>query len=337
MNKRNIYKEILFQIIFHLVVFVFYSFDRNQPSVEAYKYVYFLNYATAAAIINYICLPIFYKRKNILIFVGMVIACILASALLEEFVLERVFFSGRRAKSIKMLWAFVDIIPIVAILSGVKFGWDALMKQKEVDKLEEVIKESELQFLKSQINPHFLFNNLNNLYSYALEGSKKTPEIILQLSGLLRYMLYECKEKYVPLSKELKQLENFINLNRLQIEDRGKINFTSDIYDHNEKIAPLIMLVFVENAFKHSQSSQSDQIKIDIGVRLDKDRKLTFTCNNSYREIANSPIHAKGIGLENVKKRLDLIYPDAHELTISDNNQFYKVKLTIHLQKDQSS
>jgi len=335
MNKSNIYKEVVFQIIFHLVVFVFYSFDRNQPTVESYKYVYFLNYAIAAAIINYICLPIFYKRKNVLAFVGMVALCILASAVVEEFFLEKIFFTGRRAETIRMMWAFIDIIPVVAILSGVKFGWDALMKQREVDKLEEVIKESELLFLKSQVNPHFLFNNLNNLYSYALEGSKKTPEIILELSGLLRYMLYECKEKYVPLSKELMQLQNFVNLNKLQIEDRGVVNYTTDISGESYKIAPLIMLVFVENAFKHSQSSQSDQIEIDINVRLNEDGILHFTCTNSYSELSNNPNLAKGIGLENVKKRLELIYPNAHELIIKDSNETYVVDLSIDLNKGQ--
>jgi LytS/YehU family sensor histidine kinase len=334
MKKNIIYKEILFQILFHLIVFVFYAFERNQTGIEPFKFAYFLNYALTAAIINYVCLPIFYKKKNVIVFIILVTVCILASALLEELVLERIYFTGRRAETVKMFWAFLDIIPVVAIFSGVKFGWDALMKQKQVDKLEEVVKESELQFLKSQINPHFLFNNLNNLYAYALEGSKKTPEIILELSGLLRYMLYECREKYVPLTKEIDQLKNFINLNELQIEDRGKVKFKVEGIDSSYKIAPLIMIVFVENAFKHSQNSQSEEIEINIEVSLKEGGKLHFLCSNSYSDITNSTSGAQGIGLENVNKRLELIYPGAHKISLNSDNQKFIVDLYIDLNQE---
>jgi len=333
MNIRTLNKEILFQIVFHLVVFVFYSFERNHSGIAAYKYAYFLNYAITAAIINYVCLPVFYKRKNAFIFVGLVAISILASALVEEFILEKIFFTGKRAETIKLFWAFIDIIPVVAILSGVKFGWDAIMKQKEVDKLEQVVKESELQFLRSQINPHFLFNNLNNLYSYALEGSPKTPEIILELSGLLRYMLYECKEDFVPLAKEIDQLKNFVNLNELQIEDRGRVRLNVKGGNESYKIAPLIMMVFVENAFKHSQSSQSSDIEIDINIHLQNDGKLHFNCINTYCDIANNANLAQGIGLENVKKRLELVYPNAYKLILNDEIEKYVVDLVIDLNK----
>ena len=337
MNFNIINKEILFQLIFHLVVFVFYAFERNQSVIEPYKYAYFINYAITAGVINYICLPIFYKRKNAFVFVGLIALCILTSALIEELILEKIFFSGQRAETIKLFWAFIDIIPVVAILSGVKFGWDAIMKQKEVDKLEEVVKESELQFLKSQINPHFLFNNMNNLYSYALEGSEKTPEIILELSGLLRYMLYDCKEKYVSLTKEIEQLKNFVNLNELQIEDRGKVNLSIHGLTESYMIAPLILIVFVENAFKHSQSSQSNEIEIEIDIKLLSDGKLHFKCVNTYRELANIANLDQGIGLENVKKRLELIYPDAYKLTLNDKNQMYVVDLLLDLNKGQEA
>ena len=335
MNFSIINKEILFQVIFHLVVFVFYAFERNQPGIESYKYANFINYAITAGIINYICLPIFYKRKNVFVFAGLIALCILTSALIEELILEKLFFDGQRAESIKLLWAFIDIIPVVAILSGVKFGWDANMKQKEVDKLEEVVKESELQFLKSQINPHFLFNNLNNLYSYALEGSEKTPEIILELSGLLRYMLYDCKEKYVSLSKEIEQMKNFVNLNELQIEDRGKVNLTIQEVSESYMIAPLILIVFIENAFKHSQSSQSSDIEIEIDLKIQSDGNLYFKCINTYNKIANNANLDQGIGLENVKKRLELIYPNAYQLSLRDKRDLYMVDLIIDLNKVQ--
>jgi Putative regulator of cell autolysis len=122
-------------------------------------------------------------------------------------------------------------------------------------KLENSVKESELQFLKYQINPHFLFNNMNNLYAHAIENSSKTPEIILEFSAVLRYMLYECKARFVALEKEIEQLKNYINLNTLQIEGSGKVDYTINGMESGFQIAPLILMVFIENAFKHSASS----------------------------------------------------------------------------------
>ena len=337
MKASVLQKEFIFQIIFHLVAFGFYVHDRNEANIPSFKYVYFLNYAFFALIINYICLPFFYKKKNIWLFSGMVMLCITFSALVEELALEPIFFSGPRAEVIKLLGAIIDITPVIAILTGVKFAWDAVNKQREVDKLEDAVKESQLQYLKSQINPHFLFNNMNNIYAYALEGSEKTPEIILELSGLLRYMLYECKERFVPLDKEIEHLKNFINLYELQIEDRGDVTFSLEGLIRNQKIAPLILIVFVENAFKHSQSSQSSGIQIEVNVRIGDDDKLFFQCKNSFDEGSNVDKLDKGIGLQNVQKRLELIYPNAHSLKIKDDKNMYEVELSIDLNKGLSS
>lgn len=324
-------KEVLFQFFVHATVFVFYAVTRENPEVQGYEIANFLNYAIIAGVINYVFLPFFYRKKNTILFITLLIGSVLASALIEEFLIEQLFFTGQRAESIKMWYAFLDIIPVVSILVGIKFGWDALNKQNQVEQLQELVKESELQFLKSQINPHFLFNNLNNLYSYALEGSKKTPEIILELSGLLRYMLYDCKSEYVDLTSEIKQLENFVNLNALQIEDRGNVKLDIGDFSSSFQIAPLILIVFVENAFKHSQNSQSEKIKIDISVSVDQNNTLHFKCYNTYDSEFVQQGSDKGIGLENVQKRLRLIYPEKHTLAIDRNSDRYKVSLTIDL------
>ena len=220
------------------------------------------------------------------------------------------------------------------ILAGFKFAWDASIKQREVEELRTSVKESELQFLKSQINPHFLFNNLNNLYSYAIEQSPKTPSIILELSSVLRYMLYDCKEDFVVLRKEIEHLKNFTQLNELQIEHRGKVIFETDHIPAGYLIAPLILNVFIENAFKHSTASQSEGIFINIYIKLDKDGLLDFECKNSFRPITNTDNLSNGIGLENVKKRLQLLYHDAHTLQIKDTNNLYTVRLKMNLKSD---
>ena len=328
------WKELVFQLVLHVLVFIFYSFDRTEPGIEPYQVAFFLNSAVAAAVINYFLLPRYFYTKKYLAFFISVSVLIGLVMLMEEQVLEQIYFPNtRRAESFPGVFiTLIDILPVIAILSGFKFAWDAIVKQRQLEEMQAEIKESELQFLKSQINPHFLFNNLNNLYSYAITNSPKTPEIILHLSAVLRYMLYECKERYVPLSKEIEQLENFTKLYQLQIEERGKVNFNKKSIGNLHKIAPLILVVFIENAFKHSQASQADNIEIDIEIELNGDR-LNFVCRNNYRPIQADGELNKGIGLKNVRKRLELLYPDAHELEISDSERIFEVKLSMQLQK----
>lgn len=329
------YKEITFQIVLHLLVFIFYSYDREQPQIQAYQVAFFLNYAAATTFISYFLLPHFYYKKKYLHFFGAVFLTIVGVILIEELILEKIYFPDTRGQGFPgILYTLMQVLPVITILSGFKFAWDALGKQREVDKLKAAIEESELQFLKSQINPHFLFNNLNNLYSYAIENSPKTPAIILELSSVLRYMLYECKAKFVPLSKEIEQLENFTRLSQLQIEERGVVNFKTQNIQPGYKIAPLILIVFIENAFKHSQASQSEDIFIDIDLSMLPEGQLDFICKNNFLPTTNTESLSHGIGLENVKKRLRLLYPKAHRLNIRTTENQYEVHLTMQLEKN---
>lgn len=333
-NRELLTKEVLLQIVLHVVVFFLFSFDKDNPQIELYQVISFLNYALGAFFINYFLLHRFLYQKKYWVFFGMVVLVIAGVIFVEEAILEQIYFPDTRGKRfLGIMINLLQILPTISILCAFKFAWDALRKQQEVEALQEAVQESELQFLKSQINPHFLFNNLNNLYAYAIENSPKTPKIILELSGVLRYMLYECKEELVPLSKEIKQLENFTRLSELQIEERGTVTFNKPKELAGYRIAPLILVVFIENAFKHSQSSQSENIKIDIGIELNEAGKLEFSCINNFHASTNTQSLSQGIGLKNVRKRLDLLYPDAHELSISEQNEEYRVQLSLWLNK----
>ncbi|MCB0838711.1 MAG: histidine kinase [Bacteroidetes bacterium] len=327
------FRETIFQLILHILVFLFYSFDRYQPRINEQQVAFFFNYAMAAFLINYIFLPQFYYQKKYIPFLLFLILTIGGVIAIEEIILEPLYFPNtRRALYFPGVFvSLIDVLPVISILSGFKFAWDALGKQRELDQLKASVTESEIQFLTSQINPHFLFNNLNNLYSYAIENSPKTPTIILELSSVLRYMLYECREKYVPLMKEIEQLENFTQLYELQIEERGVVNFHTHNIQSGYKIAPLILIVFIENAFKHSQASQSENIMIDIHIQLSNQGKLDFYCINNFQKLANTENLSKGIGLKNVKKRLELIYPGAYQLEIEENETQYSVHLSLQL------
>ncbi|MGC1632445.1 MAG: histidine kinase, partial [Gelidibacter sp.] len=320
--------------ILNITVFVFFAFDRRLPGIEPYKVFFYLNYAIAALIINYVLLPRFLYQNRYWEFAVYTFVVAIIVIFVEEAFLEQIFYPDTRGRKFSSVFVtLLSTMPTITILVGFKFAWDALKKQREVLALRSSIKESELQFLKSQINPHFLFNNMNNLYSYAVEQSPKTPEIILELSSVLRYMLYECTASYVPLKKEIEHLENYINLSKLQIEGRGYVNVEIGTIPSVLHIAPLIITVFVENAFKHSASSQTDNISIEVKVRIDDEAVLHFMCQNTYLTQSNTQNLDEGIGLENVKKRLHLIYPNSHKLNIISKNDLYKVDLTIDLNK----
>lgn len=332
------WSEAIFQLLLLVMVFVFYMFgrgaNRGQFSCQISEVCFFLNYAVAAFVINYWLLPAYlYTKKYIAFAVG--VTLVLAVVIfIEEGVIEQIFYPDTRGTSFPgVFFNLASALPTISILSGFKFAWDALANQRELEKLRSAVRESELQFLRSQINPHFLFNNLNNVYSYALEQSPKTPQIILELSGLLRYMLYECTEEYVPLNNELEQLENFVNLSQLQLENRGEVVYENRVNTSGLRIAPLLLSVFVENAFKHSLSSLSEDVRIDIRLELEEN-KLKFVCENNYSDQSNTESLTHGIGLENVKKRLDILYPNRHQLKLDVTEGHYRVELELELEEN---
>jgi hypothetical protein len=333
-ESASVTKEIIFQIILHLVVFSFYAIDRKNPQIEESEVVFFINLAVVAFVINYVFLPRFFYKKKYLTFALAAVGIIAFTLVMEELVLEQIYFPETRGTSFPgIFYTLLSILPVVTILVGFHFGWDAFRKERELEKLQGAVKESELQFLKSQINPHFLFNNLNNLYAHAIENSPKTPDIILELSAVLRYMLYDCKAEYVPLGKEVEHIENFMKISELQIEDRGSVGLTVENVSESYQIAPLLLIVFIENAFKHSTASQTDNISIAVDIRVEKDGVLKFSCVNSYHPHSNIDSLSSGIGLENVRKRLDLLYPQAHELVIHQGENRFEVILSLALKK----
>jgi Ca2+/Na+ antiporter len=331
-QSKKQFWEYLIQGVLLALVFIFYSFEKENIHVSESEVFFFLNYTLAAYFISYVLLPRFlYKKKYILFFIFflLVIGFVIY---IEEQIIEKIYFPDTRGKCFPGVFNnLAETIPIITIITGFKFTWDALSKQSEVEQLKNAIQESELMYLKSQINPHFLFNNLNNLYAYSLENSPNTPEIILELSSVLRYILYEARGDFVPVSKEIDHLNNYIKLSKLHLEERGKVNFAQNVANTGFQIAPLILPVFVENAFKHCQSSQTDNIFIAIDLNLSSEGKLTFTCTNSFSGQSNIENLSKGIGLENVQRRLEILYPKSYSLFTTIHDDIFKVRLELQL------
>ena len=231
----------------------------------------------------------------------------------------------------KILIAIFSIYSVVAIVASYHLGKHWYNYQLASQQLEKEKLESELKLLKSQINPHFLFNTLNNLYALAINQSKRTPETVHKLSELMSYMLYDSNQPEVPLKKELYYIENYIALEKLRYESRLDISLNVYTELNGIMIAPLMILPFVENCFKHGVSKQIDHswIRIDISSN---DNILTIKVENSkIPEAPNTMKAVSGIGLQNVRKRLSLIYPDRHQLDIHDEDESYLVVLKLNI------
>lgn len=195
-------------------------------------------------------------------------------------------------------------------------------KSLETEKLN-----AELAFLRSQINPHFLFNSLNNIYSLAYKKSEKTPEAILKLSEIMRYMLYESNEDLVLLEEEINYLENYIELQKLRFKEKVYVDLHVDIDEEGLRIMPLLLISFLENAFKHGVSTDElKPIRIDIGVQK---RRLHFKAENAKNQVNKD--QTRGVGLTNLKRRLQLGYPDRHTINIVESEHYYTSELFIYL------
>lgn len=199
--------------------------------------------------------------------------------------------------------------------------------------------EAELKFLKSQIHPHFLFNTLNSLYSLTIKKSDAAPEVVLKLSALMRYLLHETNEKFVPLKKEIDYIKNYIDLEKLRYQNRVEISFNVYGNINGSMIAPMLILPFVENAFKHAVNKEIEQTWITIELTMLEDN-MTLKVENSLPEedeVITEIDMAKGIGLRNVKRRLELLYRDKYELKISKDDLSYSALLKLNLNENEKN
>lgn len=203
---------------------------------------------------------------------------------------------------------------------------------------KQVALQAELNFLKGQIHPHFLFNTLNNLYSLTLNQSPKSPGIVLGLSNILRYMLYECNTENVLLSRDVEILESYVSLEKIRYEERLdlSLSITGDLSTHH--IAPLLMLPLVENAFKHGTSEMVEEAWINIDIQIIENR-LIFKVSNGKPPCPpkNMEVHFGKIGLSNVRKRLELLYKDAYQFNIYDEEEMFVAIFEIGLDQHVSN
>lgn len=285
----------------------------------------------------YLILPIFLKRKAYLKFLISFFFAALAFGLLQRAMAQYVIFPMVWGESLNHgFWVFykiafniINIYVVVLAAVAIKLLKIALQNEYARQLLEKEKLKAELNFLKSQIHPHFLFNTLNNLYALTLTNSTKAPEVVLKLSNLLDYMLFESNVSTVALSKEISLINNYISLEKLRYGDTLEVRFNFSIDSMERAIAPLLLLPFVEFAFRQSLVDNAAATWIQINLNIDKDILTLKVENEKKSEIGKADYEA----FKNVKRRLKLLYPEKYQLHISETTTTHLIELELKIDK----
>jgi two-component system, LytTR family, sensor histidine kinase AlgZ len=214
------------------------------------------------------------------------------------------------------------MIPIIFLIN------DRYKQKTQIAKLKEESLQAELSLLKSQINPHFFFNTLNNLYGLAIEKSELTTEVIAKLSDMMRFTIYEGRRESVFIKDEIEYLNNFIQIHIMRYKNKVDLKFETEIENQNQRIPPLLFINLLENAFKHGASSVIENAYIHMKL-ICNSKRLEFYIENNYE--VQTRTKKKGIGISNLKRRLELLFPNKHQFTNSSNDMIYKTTVRISL------
>lgn len=252
----------------------------------------------------------------------------------------QIYFLGALPEMSELTWmtSFLGNIKLYLItfilLILAKYFKDSFIQQWYDDQQKKLQLQSELQNLKAQVSPHFLFNTMNNFYGLAVARSDKLPDLMVRLSDLLRYSLYETQSTTVPLHREISYLKNYIALEKIRLEDDLIFEFNTALKgNHDLNIAPLLLIVPVENAFKHAKNVVAEPINIKIDLDVDTEGTLWFQVRNNCLENRAESDDENGIGLENLRRRLQAMYPEnQHVLTAEQKEGSFEVSLKINLQ-----
>ena len=346
MNRLGNFLDYLFtkqrwviHVAFWLGILIFYVVffgRRNSNYLQTFFFVGLLMPVTIGTtyFLNYYLIPRYLMKDRYGFFLLYFAYVLIGSLFIEMMISMLTFIVMAQIKIKDMSPASIDIFFLLtSLLMVVFFGMAIKMmlhwriKKIDYDALMKDKVEAELKFLKVQLNPHFLFNTLNNLYYLTTEKSDKAPQAILQLSEMLDYVMHSSKSVFVPLDKELKQVENYIALDLLRYEDRIQIDSTILGQTENYVIGPMILITLIENAFKHGVMKSTGKSWVRMKVECSAS-KIEILISNSWR----SKEAGNGIGLENLKSQLSHLYPDSYSLRV-DTDKSNEFSVTLVLKK----
>ena len=283
-------------------------------------------------------LPILFRdkkwKKYLLLLLALILPILCARIFAENkiyalFVTNEEYFKTiKPERVVSTLW---DTLTFLMFTGMIRFVLDWFELENKKKQLENEKLAAELNYLKSQINPHFLFNTLHNLNYLVYSGAKNANDVIVKLSNIMRYMIYESGKERVALSSEVEYMNDYIHLESIRLNNAFRLNFNTSGPVEQVKIAPLMLITFLENAFKHGVSDQEPDCWVDVTLSVDENKLSYHVSNKKIKYIRQNKLKS-GFGLDNVRKRLELSYPDKHILIVNDQEDLYRVDLTIQLE-----
>jgi sensor histidine kinase YesM len=331
----RLFQHVMFWLSYVLGFGIVYGkFGNDYPFyfLESLGMVPFVMASTYLTI--YLILPNYLKKQNFLLsliyFLGtLVLICTLQRMFLRY--INDLQIRIDKLYDLSFLSLFLETNFMVGIAMAIKLIKIWFDQQKEKFEIEKRTLQSELNLLKAQIHPHFLFNTMNNLYALSIGQSGKTSEGIAKVSDLLRAVLYDCNEAFIDMDKEIALIRNYIDLQALRYDNRLSIDFSIVGEPQGIRVAPMLYLTFIENCFKHGSANDPGDSWIRILLRI-SDHQIHFVAENSKPPVIseNAVEENRGIGLENVRKRLKILYKNNHQLKISESDTSYKVDLVLN-------
>lgn len=339
---NRLLQHLAFWLLSYLILVNFFSTSAKLEKIDfIYTAVFHISLVATVYLNLNLLIPRILNKGRYFLYFPVLAVLVLAGAGFNHYSFDRLVDHILPEYFFISFYDFQDIVKFFIVYTGLTTllklsrGWFLLMTaRQQLMQIQQEKTDTELKALKSQINPHFLFNSLNNIYSLALSGSPDTPDSVLKLSDMMRYMLYESNEALVPLDWEIRFLNNYVELQKLRSDHPLNIEYTVQGTPDNLKIAPLLMLPFVENGFKHGIKGDTEGGFINIRLSIDH-TKLEFSVKNNIGEVdVPEGGDYKGIGLENVRRRLDLLYPENASLDVRATDDTYEVQLELRLEKD---
>ncbi|MEX0844386.1 MAG: histidine kinase [Balneolaceae bacterium] len=341
-TPARVFWHVLFWISFVAAHTLFYGYQDGSYGKEfafAIRYLPFKMLITYFTL--YVVIPRYLLKKKyiraFLFFVTGVAGGTLLQQVIDYTILVPVFTPEWEREYLfyfsKMFKVFLGMYPVVTIAAVIKLAKLWYEKDRQTQELKRQKLEAELNFLKGQIHPHFLFNTLNNLYALTMKKSDDAPEVVMKLSELLSFMLYEGKADTIPVKKEIELIKHYTDLEKIRYDERLNFIFRKEGNFSGYEIPPMLLLPFVENAFKHGGKNETGPVSVLIDISLEGDVLTTRVENSKSDEHIIAENHVNGIGLKNIRRRLNLLYSGHHKLEIEETGNIFLVTLTIELNK----
>lgn len=333
----NVLKNILLHLLFWCIIVAYFAWGfglNSTPKKSVVNAIYFLpGHLIMVYSLIYFLVPFYLLQKKFLYFFAglfiVVLICVFYTILAQLSVDSNMELRGMTLTVGRNVLPFLHVGGIALSIKLLQYWY---VQKKQTIEAEQQKTVAELKLLKAQLHPHFLFNTLNNLYSHTLESSPRSPEIVMKLSGLLRFMIYDSNIPKIPLLKEIELVKNYITLEQLRYGDRLDMSLTISGKIDQYQIAPLLLLPFLENAFKHGTSEQIEQCWISFNLSMEGSTMRFKLVNSIDPDTDEDPVKIGGLGLENVRRRLELLYKNKHDFETIELEEVYIVKLDVTLE-----